>query len=193
MKKDTLLLHACCAPCAAYVYEVLDEDFDVTAYFYNPNIAPFSEYTKRLCELEDYSAKRGFPLLTGLYDSREWTSAVKARRFDGERSERCMLCFSYRLEECFRYARDNSYDVVATVMSVSPHKDAAMLNEAGRNLKRRYGIGFLEEDFKKNDGYRKSVEISRLNGFYRQNYCGCVYSYMERKKNSPWKPPIKKF
>ncbi|HSV96579.1 MAG TPA: epoxyqueuosine reductase QueH [Spirochaetota bacterium] len=184
MKKDTLLLHACCAPCAAHVIGVLGKDFNITAYFYNPNISPFKEYSKRLSELEDYSVKRGFPLVVGLYDPRKWTSAVKVHRFEGERSVRCMFCFRYRLEECFRYARDNSFDAVATVMSVSPHKDAAMLNETGRSLKRRYGIEFFEADFKKNDGYRKSVEISRTNGFYRQDYCGCVYSSMERKINS---------
>jgi predicted adenine nucleotide alpha hydrolase (AANH) superfamily ATPase len=191
VKKDSLLLHACCAPCAGHVYELINADFDVTVHFYNPNIAPFGEYTRRLCELEAYSAIREFPLVVGLYNPREWTSTVKVRRFDGERSERCMLCFRYRLEESFRYARDNSFDAVATVMSVSPHKDAEMLNEAGRSLKRRYGVGFLEADFKKNDGYRKSVEISRANGFYRQDYCGCVYSSMERKKTSIWNPAKK--
>jgi predicted adenine nucleotide alpha hydrolase (AANH) superfamily ATPase len=193
VKKDTLLLHSCCAPCAAHVYEVLEKDFDITAYFYNPNISPYGEYSKRLCELEDYSVIRGFPLVVGLYNPREWTSTVKTHRFEGERSERCMLCFRFRLEECFRYARENSFEAVATVMSVSPHKDAEMLNEAGRSLKRRYGLGFIEADFKKNDGYRKSVEISRANGFYRQDYCGCVYSSMERKKTTSRKTSPEKF
>ncbi len=118
-------------------------------------------------------------------------STVKVRRFDGERSERCMLCFRYRLEESFRYARDNSFDAVATVMSVSPHKDAEMLNEAGRSLKRRYGVGFLEADFKKNDGYRKSVEISRANGFYRQD-TAVAYIRVWKEKNTQYGTPPRK-
>lgn len=186
MKKNTLLLHACCAPCAAHVFEVLTQDFRVSAYFYNPNISPYHEYERRLEELLWYSEKREFPLIVGFYDSREWTKSVKPYRFDGERSERCMHCFLHRLEQTFRYARDHSFDAVASVMSISPHKDAEMINEVGRKLKKRYGLGYIEADFKKNDGFRRSVEISREQGFYRQNYCGCVYSNQERKKPQIW-------
>ncbi|HNU90431.1 MAG TPA: epoxyqueuosine reductase QueH [Spirochaetota bacterium] len=192
MKKDKLLLHTCCAPCAAHVYEVLDRDFNVSAYFYNPNIAPFGEYERRLGELVSYSERRKFPLFVGLYDARDWTMFVKPYRFEGERSERCMRCFLYRLDRTFRYARDNSFDAVASVMSISPHKNAEMINDAGRRLKKQYGLGFIEADFKKNDGFRQSVEISRRQGFYRQTYCGCVYSNQERKKSQNSKISQKK-
>jgi predicted adenine nucleotide alpha hydrolase (AANH) superfamily ATPase len=182
----TLLLHTCCAPCASYVYEYLSGSFDVSVFYYNPNIAPRHEYDRRLSELERYALHKGFPVIVGSYDAREWTGRVKNYRFLGERSKRCLECIRMRLEETFKKAGELGCAAVATALSISPHKDAAMINRTGKELEDRYGIRFIEGDFKKNDGYRKSVALSRVYGFYRQNYCGCVYSKVERDKNSVW-------
>ena len=152
----------------------------MNAFFYNPNIHPLPEYRKRLDELEGYAASTGFQMLFGDYDVREWVSLVKSQRFKGERSERCRRCIHLRLEKSFKKAMDLSIPMVGTTLTVSPHKDAEMINSIGRELSGLYGIEFLAADFKKNDGYRKSVEISRQHGFYRQNYCGCVYSLNPR-------------
>ena len=138
------------------------------------------EYVKRHDELSGYAATADFQMISGDYDVREWISLVKPHRFKGERSERCRQCIHFRLERSFRKAVELSIPVVGTTLTVSPHKDATMINSLGRELADSYGIEFLESDFKKNDGYRKSVEISRHYGFYRQRYCGCVYSLNPR-------------
>lgn len=186
MNDTSLLLHACCAPCVSYVYELFADTHDVTVYFYNPNIAPRPEYDRRLAELERFAATRGFPLIVGSHDAREWTLRVKQYRFLGERSGRCRECIRMRLEEAFRKAAESGIASVATSLTVSPHKDAAMINGIGRELEGRFGVRFIAGDFKKADGYRRSVELSRVYGFYRQNYCGCVYSKLERSGDSAW-------
>lgn len=180
MKKENILLHSCCAPCAGYVREVLSGDYRIVSFFYNPNIQPRREYEKRLGELERFSRELDFPLLAGEYDVRSWTERVKPHRFGGERSERCRQCIAMRLERSFEKAREESIGMVGTTLTISPHKDAAMINALGKELSQRFGIAFLEADFKKRDGYRKSLEVSRRHGFYRQNYCGCVYSMHDR-------------
>lgn len=184
--KDPLLLHSCCAPCFSYVFELLREEYDVTAFFFNPNIAPSSEYVKRLNEMERFSSLKGFTLLTGPYSIREWTLQVKPYRFYGEGSVRCRECFRIRLEASFRKAVELGIGCVATTLSISPHKNAGMINSIGSELSEKYGISFLEADFKKKDGFRKSVEMSREHGFYRQNYCGCIYSKLERNRDRLW-------
>lgn len=171
-----ILLHTCCAPCAGYVISLLEEDYSVTAFFYNPNIHPIKEYTKRREELLRYSASKGFMVHEGDYDTRRWFDSVKEVRFLGERSERCRRCITLRLRKTFEKAKEESIETVSTTLTISPHKDAKMINEIGRTLSEEYGISFLEADFKKNDGFRKSLEISRAENFYRQRYCGCVYS-----------------
>lgn len=186
MNDKSLLLHACCAPCVSYVYELFAGTHEVTVFFYNPNIAPRPEYDSRLAELQRFAATRGFPLVTGGHDAREWTLRVKQYRFLGERSRRCRECIRMRLEESFSKAAETGIAAVATSLSVSPHKDAAMINGIGKELEARWGVRFIEGDFKKSDGYRKSVELSRVYGFYRQNYCGCVYSKLERSGESEW-------
>lgn len=186
MNKQNLLLHTCCAPCLGYVYKLLQSSYDITVFFYNPNIAPYSEYKKRLAELEKFCSMNGYNLARGNYDARRWTGLVKGMRFSGERSERCRQCYQIRLEESFRFAKDNNFNVVASTLSISPHKDAVMINSAGRNLAVNTGIEFLEADFKKDNGFKKSVDMSKAHGFYRQNYCGCIYSKMERNKDSLW-------
>jgi predicted adenine nucleotide alpha hydrolase (AANH) superfamily ATPase len=187
VSKPELLLHSCCAPCIAGVYDTLINDYHVRVHYYNPNIAPRSEYEKRLGEVQSYSAMSGFELNIGAYEPGRWTSAVKAHRFSGERSRRCYECIRFRLEESFILARAAECSIVATTLSVSPHKDAEMINSAGAELGKKYSMGFLQADFKQNGGYRRSVEQSRKLGFYRQNYCGCIWSLMERRKDSLWR------
>ncbi|MFC1669279.1 epoxyqueuosine reductase QueH [Spirochaetota bacterium] len=176
----SLLLHTCCAPCTSYVYRLLSEDYNVTCFFYNPNIAPALEYNKRLDELLRYSKEAGFPVIAGDYDARQWTLSAKKYRHLGERSARCFECYRYRLEATFREAVMAGADIVTTSLSISPLKDAKMINKIGKELQEEFGIEFMEADFKKKDGYKKSVELSKSHGFYRQNYCGCIYSKMER-------------
>ncbi len=170
----------------SYVYEVLSEEFEVTAYFYNPNIMPVEEYVVRLDELTSYSRHRGFPLIIEEPDVKSWVHAVRDYRYSGEYSQRCWICYELRLEKTFRKAKELGFDIVATSLSISPHKNAVKINEIGQRLSRKYGIKFYEADFKKNDGVRKSVEMSKKNNFYRQNYCGCIYSKLEKNKESGW-------
>lgn len=170
----------------SYVYEVLSAEFDVTAYFYNPNIMPAEEYVVRLNELTSYSRQRGFPLIIEEPDTKSWVHAVREHRYDGERSGRCWICYEVRLEKTFMKAKELGFDVVATALSISPHKNVQKINEIGVRLSRKYGIRFYAADFKKNDGVKKSVEMSKKNNFYRQNYCGCIYSKLERNSESGW-------
>jgi predicted adenine nucleotide alpha hydrolase (AANH) superfamily ATPase len=167
------------------VYELFADNHDVTVFFYNPNIMPRPEYDRRLSELQRFSTLKGFPLLVGEYDVREWVRRVKRYRFFGERSRRCWECYRMRLEESFKKAAELGITAVTTTLSISPHKDAAMINQIGKELEGN-GVQFLEGDFKKGDGYRKSVALSKIHGFYRQNYCGCIYSKLERDRGSAW-------
>jgi epoxyqueuosine reductase len=180
----TLLIHACCAPCVSHVYGLFAGSHDVTVFYYNPNIAPREEYERRLSELERFGRAGGVSLVTGEYNTGEWALRVGPYGDLGERSQRCWECYRFRLEESFRKAKELGIAAVTTSLSVSPHKDAAMINKIGRELEDSYGVSFVEGDFKKNDGYRHSVELSRRYGFYRQNYCGCVYSKRESEARS---------
>ena len=186
MTKRDILLHTCCAPCFSYTYEVLKDSFHVVPYYYNPNISPEREYRKRLSELENFTRQLNLDLHIGNYDIRRWTERIKPFRFLGERSERCWNCYQFRLEGSFQFALKNGFEIVTTVLSISPHKDASVINRIGKELEMKYNVEFLEADFKKNNGFKKSVELSRRYGFYRQSYCGCIYSKMERDKNSIW-------
>ncbi|MCX7678111.1 MAG: epoxyqueuosine reductase QueH [Spirochaetes bacterium] len=172
----TILLHCCCAPCAAYVINLLENTYSIVAYFYNPNIHPLHEYKKRQNELKRYSSKKRFPLIEGEYDERRWFKEVKEYRFMGERSLRCRRCISIRLEKTFEKAKEKSITVVGTTLTISPHKDSTMINEIGCELSKKFGIEFFVADFKKNDGFKKTIEISKIENFYRQKYCGCIYS-----------------
>lgn len=185
MQKKDLILHTCCAPCVGYVYELLSVEYSVVSYFYNPNITPLHEYEKRLNELQRFAIQKNFPAIEGPRDFRNWTQRVKKYRFAGERSKRCWECYRIRLEETFREAQRRKSDIVATVLSISPHKDAEMINRIGSELAAQFDIPFLEADFKKKDGFKKSVELSNKYGFYRQSYCGCVYSRNEIYRKKP--------
>ena len=163
-----------------YVYELLKDSFNVVSYFFNPNISPEAELNQRLNELRRFSAMKGFTLIESAGKTDEWLAEVSPLAVYGERSVRCFACFRYRLKAAFEKASELGINTVATSLSISPHKDADMINKAGTELSSAYNIDFYQADFKKKDGYKKSVELSRMYGFYRQNYCGCTFSKNER-------------
>jgi hypothetical protein len=171
-----LLLHICCAPDATVVLNDLSAAFDITAYFYNPNIHPLEEYTKRLGEMQKLAARTAVPLAPGGYDIDDWRSAVAGLEHEPEGGKRCAICFRVRLERAARYAAMNGFDCFTTVLTVSPHKDARLINEIGAEIGAHCGIEFIKADFKKKDGFKRSIALSRQYGLYRQSYCGCVYS-----------------
>lgn len=174
--KPKLLLHTCCAPCTAYVIQLLKKDYEITGYFYNPNIHPEVEYQKRLDEEKKYFDKISLELIEGPYDMEKWFELIKGCENEPERGERCGICYRMRLEHCGRFGLENGFDLFSTTLSLSPHKDAGKINQIGGEVSETVGLRFLEADFKKNDGFKQSLEISRVEGFYRQNYCGCVFS-----------------
>ena len=178
-KKPTLLLHACCAPCSSYVLEYLNTLFDITLYFYNPNISPESEYEFRASELKRLVVEMGLSSVKTVveeYDPNPFFELAKGLDDLPEGGERCFKCYRLRLEKAIQYAKLLNFDYVTTTLTISPHKNAAVLNEIGGELAEKYGVAYLFSDFKKNNGYKRSCELSALYGLYRQNYCGCVYS-----------------
>ena len=184
MAKQRLLLHACCGPCSAYVIESLRPTYDVTLFFYNPNIYPKEEYLKRLDAVKKVSKEMRVPLVIEEYDQEIWNDAVKGCESDFEGGKRCEICIHFRLEVTAEYAKKNNYDIFATSLTVSPYKNAIMINDIGKDLDREYNIEYLESDFKQNDGYKKSIILSKQLGLYRQAYCGCIYS-MKTNMESP--------
>ena len=178
--KAHLLLHCCCAPCASYVLECLIPQYNVTLLFYNPNIEPRLEYDKRKDELTNLLLKASHvskvKLLETEYDNAAFRSAALSLRDEPEGGARCRICFELRLREAASLAGAGEYDIFATTLSVSPHKDVSIINEIGSRLSEIYGIGFLESDYKRHDGFKRSAELSKRYGLYRQNYCGCYSS-----------------
>ena len=188
-----ILLHACCAPCACYVVEKLAPLYDVSLFYYNPNISPPAEYEKRRDELFRFASIKNIPVVEQKPDRTAWACVVKEYILFGERSERCWRCYRMRLDAAFKAACTGGFDLVGTVLTISPHKDARRINEAGSALSASYGIDFLAEDFKKHDGFKKSLQLSAEYGFYRQDYCGCIFSKLERDKTSPWYEKVRVF
>ncbi len=189
-KKPRLLLHACCAPCSSYVIEYLERYFDITVYFYNPNIAPETEYDFRARELErllrEMPLSSEVKLVVEEYNSDEFYNISQGREEMPEGGERCKECYRLRLEKTARYAAENKFDFFCTTLSVSPYKNAARLNDIGTQLGEVYGVEYLISDFKKKNGYKRSCELSKEYGLYRQDYCGCEFSRAEalrRKAN----------
>ena len=183
-----LLLHSCCAPCSSAVLEYVTPHFDVTAFYYNPNITPAQEYRKRVDELKRLLREAPYShavhLLEGRYDSREFFDVAQGLEDLPEGGERCARCYRLRLEETARQAAAGGYEYFTTTLSVSPYKNAARLNAIGGELAGQYGVKYLYSDFKKKDGYRRSIELSAQYGLYRQNYCGCVYSALEAQRKA---------
>lgn len=180
-EKPRLLLHSCCAPCSSYVIEFLSKYFDIEVFFFNPNIHPESEYIKRLEEQIRYINENGlhYKVVGTEYKSYLFYEAIKGYENLGEGSERCYKCYKFRLDEAFQYAKLNNIDYVTTTLTISPFKNASKINEIGLELENKYGIIFIKSDFKKNNGYKRSIELSRKYNLYRQNYCGCVFSQQE--------------
>lgn len=174
MKK--LLLHVCCAPCACWPIEQLEKQYQLTAYFYNPNIQPREEYGKRLAELKKYLDKINIPLIEGPYEDQKWFELCEPYKDEPEKGRRCDLCYQLRLEKTAECAKQNNFDCFATDLTVSPHKKTAKINEIGKELERQFKVKYLESDWKKQEGFKHSCEISKQEKFYRQNYCGCIYS-----------------
>lgn len=176
MSKLKLLLHICCAPCSPHAIALLKDDFDLTAYFYDPNIHPEEEYLFRLDEMRRFSSQIGLPFISAGYDSDRWFELTKGHENDREGDGRCEICFKMRLEQAAIFARDNGFEYFSTVLTTSPHKDAEVINRIGRELARQYSLKFYEADFKKRDGFKISVRKSKEYGLKRQSYCGCVFS-----------------
>lgn len=176
MTSPRLLLHVCCAPCSTHVIERLREGFELTCYFYGPNIHPEEEYRKRADEARGYCEKRGIVFIEGEYDASSWLEAVKEHEEDEEGGERCKICYELRLTNTAEMARKMGFEWFGTTLTISPHKKADVINEIGSAIGTREGVNFLEEDFKKKNGYKESVRMSKEHGLYRQLYCGCKYS-----------------
>lgn len=182
--RPTLLLHACCAPCSSYVLEYLSEFFDITLYYHNPNIYPEEEFSFRLAELGRFVNEAGYsiPIQHPEYDSREFFDAVRGMESLAEGGDRCRVCYELRLRKSAQAAKDGGFDYFTTTLSISPYKNAQWLNEIGTSLEAEYGVKYLYSDFKKKNGYKRSIELSGEYGLYRQDYCGCVYSKTEAEK-----------
>ncbi len=177
--KPRLLLHSCCAPCSSLCLERLVEHFNVDIFYYNPNITESEEYQKRLAEQQRFVNKvynGSVKVLDIGHNSEEFLKLVKGLEDLPERSKRCYLCYKQRLEKTAGFARDNGYDYFTTTLSVSPHKNSTWLNEIGYSLESVYGIKFLPADFKKENGYLRSIELSNEYNLYRQDFCGCIFS-----------------
>ena len=180
----SLLLHSCCAPCSSYVLEYLSQYFMITVFYYNPNIYPEEEYWKRVKEqqalIAKMPAKHPVSFLEGPFDKERFYEAVRGLEHIPEGGGRCFACFHLRLLEAVRLAAGKQFDYVTTTLTISPLKNAAKLNEIGETLAGEYGIKWLPSDFKKRNGYKRSIELSKEYGLYRQDYCGCVFSKRER-------------
>ena len=175
-KKPKLFMHACCAPCASYCVAYLKDFFDITLFYYNPNITDFDEYQKRLFELEKFAQNFSIKVVDGGYSTDEFFTTVKGLESEVEGGKRCFACYKLRLDKTARLAKENGYDYFCSTLSISPLKNSSKLNEIGEALSVVYGVKHLPNDFKKKGGYLRSVELSKEYGLYRQDYCGCVFS-----------------
>ena len=186
--RPKLLIHACCGPCSSYVIEYLNKYFDITIYYYNPNIYPTVEFLRRYDELEkfikEFNKKNNIEIKLDAvdYETKEFYEAIRGLEHMGEKSRRCYNCYKLRMTKAAQYAKENNYDYFTTTLSISPYKNANWINEIGKKLEEKIGIKYLYSDFKKNDGYKRSLELSKEYNLYRQEYCGCVYSKEERER-----------
>ena len=185
-KVPRLLLHSCCAPCSSYVLEYLSDYFEITVFYYNPNIFPESEYTKRILEqqmlIQDMNVKHPVSFLAGSYERERFYEIAKGLEHLKEGGDRCFKCYELRLEEAAKIATEGEFDYFTTTLSISPMKNAEKLNEIGNKVGVTYGVSYLQSDFKKKNGYKRSIEISKEFGLYRQDYCGCEFSFRDRQR-----------
>ena len=177
-----LLLHSCCAPCSSHVITLLSKYFDITIFYSNDNIYPFEEYNKRLNEEIKFCNEidSNIKVLSDDYNYEDFLNAIKGKEDLGERSPRCYECYKFRLEKTIIKAKQLGFEYFTTTLSISPHKNSNWINEIGYELENKYNIKYLYSDFKKEEGYKKSIELSKEYGLYRQDYCGCVYSMKEK-------------
>ena len=177
-RKPKLLIHSCCAPCSSYVLEYLDVYFDITILYYNPNIYPETEFYKRVAEQEKLVNAMGLSseIINIGYNSDEFYSVVKGFEKEPEGGRRCEKCFYLRLEKTAQIAKERGFDYFTTTLSVSPLKNEQILNQIGKQLSEKYDIPYLYSDFKKKNGYKRTIELSKKYELYRQNYCGCIFS-----------------
>ncbi len=184
---SSLLLHACCAPCSSAVLERLTSHFKISILYYNPNITEEKEYQKRLDELRKFISKLNFKYQINIIDSRyepkEFFKIAKGLEKEKEQGKRCYKCYELRLEETAKVAKEKNFDFFATTLTLSPYKKTSWLNEIGENLSEKYQANYLYSDFKKKNGYKRSIELSKEYNLYRQDYCGCIYSKLEREQN----------
>ena len=186
--KPKLLIHACCGPCSSYVIEYLSNYFDITIFYYNPNIYPTNEFVRRYDELDklinefNINNNKEIKLLLKDNGNKEFYEAIRGLEHLGEKSRRCYNCYKLRMRESAKYAKKNNFDYFTTTLSISPYKNANWINEIGKKLEDKIGIKYLYSDFKKKNGYKRSLELSKEYNLYRQEYCGCVYSKEERER-----------
>lgn len=181
--KKTLLLHACCAPCSSAVLEIISKYFKITILFYNPNITDYSEYLKRKDELKRLIKEVGYDIevMDCDYDKEKFISMALGLEDKREGDIRCYKCYKLRLEKTALVAKENNFDYFTTTLSISPYKNSKWLNEIGKELSDKYKVDYLYADFKKKNGYKRSIELSNIYHLYRQDYCGCIYSKVERE------------
>ncbi|MBQ4151180.1 MAG: epoxyqueuosine reductase QueH [Clostridia bacterium] len=186
--RPRLLLHACCAPCSSYTLEYLASHFDITLFFYNPNISPEKEYGFRAAELkrfiDEHPACKDVKLVVPDYNSSPFFEIAKGLEEEPECGARCLKCYRLRLYEAAKMAKDGGFDYFCTTLSISPHKNAEALNLIGDEISKEIGVKYLYSDFKKKGGYARSIELSKEYNLYRQNYCGCVFSKIEAEKRT---------
>ena len=183
-QRKKLLLHSCCAPCSSSVITFLTKYFDITILYYNPNISPIEEYEKRKKEqiklINEIEHIGKIDIIDCDYDNDIYEKRIKGYEDCKERGARCTICFNLRLEKTAKLARENNYDYFCSTLTVSPYKNAPLINQIGEELSKKYNVKWLYSDFKKADGYKKSIELSKKYNLYRQDYCGCIYS---KRKN----------
>lgn len=176
----TLLLHSCCAPCSSYTLEYLAQFFDITVYYYNPNISPSAEFNKRLAEQQKLIDAMPTPhrvkLVAGEYDYSEFLDIARGYEHCPEGGDRCHRCYRLRLEKTAKLAKEQGFDYFCTTLSISPLKDSQVINRLGYQVAEEYSVKWLPSDFKKKEGYKRSIELSREYNLYRQNFCGCAFS-----------------
>lgn len=189
-KKPSLLLHACCGPCSSYVMEYLAGIFNITIYYYNPNIHPKAEYDRRLAELKKFvssfppAIQTGISVVEDVYNPEDFFEATNVRnqielQTESEKGERCRRCYLFRMKRAWNYASNHNFDFFTTTLSISPHKDAEKINTIGQAFISENSLKYLPADFKKKNGYLRSLQLSKEYGLYRQDYCGCVYSQQQ--------------
>ena len=176
----TLLLHSCCAPCSSYTLEYLSRYFSITVFYFNPNISPKAEFDKRFAEqkrlIETLPSENKISLICGDYNYDEFLNVARGYESVPEGGERCFRCYRMRLEKTAELSKQNGFDYFCTTLSISPLKNSQKINEIGFNVAEKYGVKWLPSDFKKREGYKRSIELSREYDLYRQNFCGCVFS-----------------